>query len=70
MAKKRETKSSLGNQSKAGRTRIVKVFLNDEEIKQVRVAAVLLDVGVGEFARAAALEKAAKVLPENFHPKS
>jgi uncharacterized protein (DUF1778 family) len=70
MAKKQSSKSSLGNESKETRTRIVKVFLSDAEMKTLRVAAALTDAGVSEFVRAAALEKAANVVRDGFRPKA
>jgi hypothetical protein len=66
MAKKRETKPPEADEPKAVRTRIIKVFLSDDEIKHLRVAAALTDVGVSEFARAAALEKAAGIVSQGF----
>ena len=68
MAKKRESGSSSEKPDEA-RARITKLFLHDAELRQLRVAAALVDEGVSEFIRAAALERAAEVVSHGFPPK-
>ena len=68
MAKKRASGSSSEKPNEA-RERIIKVNLHDAESRQLRVAAALVDEGVSEFIRAAALQRAAEVVSHGFSPK-
>ena len=52
--------------SEGERNRLVKVRLSDEEVADVRVAAALEDIPVGQFCREAALQVARKVIADRY----
>ena len=67
MAKRKTTKGKqvAGTESAEDRSKIVKVRVSEDELKQLKVAAALSDTTTASYAREAALREAGRIFKEH-----